>query len=104
MTNEDFKMDYYFQKYKEYTMISLEYFRKEFKKTEGNYDKIDELFRKIQRHQIAKYGNVVGTGGHIFVENRRVTKNDGRKIKRRFGTKAERRARRKEHYIESKGE
>lgn len=104
MTNEEFKMNMYFEKYKDYEMYALNYFRRDFIKAEGKYDKIDELFRKIQKYQIEKYGNVVGTGGFVKINNALITKKNSTKISKLFGTKAERRARRKEHYIESKGE
>lgn len=98
MTNEEFKMNMYFEKYKDYEMYSLNYFRLNFRKAEGKYNKVDDLFRKIQKYQIEKYGNVVGTGGILKINNRLISKKNSTKISRLFGTKIERRKREKEHY------
>ena len=104
MTNEEFKMNVYFEKYKECEMMSVYYFKKHFYEKEGKYYKIDDLVRKIQRYQINKYGNIVGTGGWAYADNKKASRQDWTTANNRFGTKKERRARRKEHYIESKGE
>lgn len=88
----EFKLNYYFEKYKDTCCISLSKFRDEFKKANGDFPLINELFIMIQKYQVKKYGDLIGTGRKFNTPAKKNEYNN-REITRmidRFGTKAER--------------
>lgn len=89
----DFKLNYYFEKYKETSISSNEDFKKNFIKENGNFAYLNELVIMINRYQVKKYG----TNLCNYVNNYRDAKDKRRenekarlRNKRRFGTKLER--------------
>lgn len=88
----EFKLQYYFEKYKNSTIISTTEFKKKFKNNEGDFDLLSELVIMIQRYQLKKYGDLLPSG-LVTVE----PKGNGGRFKKelnrnrnRFGTKEER--------------
>lgn len=53
---EDFKLQFYFNLYKDKAMVTRSLFRTEFIKRHGEFKYLEELIRKIEEYQINKYG------------------------------------------------
>lgn len=95
----EFKLQYYFEKYKDSNILSTTKFRYNFIKTEGEFPLINELIVKILRYQYKKYGDLVGSGKSIF---RRCKKGElhayqNRRMYTRFGSKEERNIRKRRY-------
>lgn len=56
---DDFKLNYYFNLYKDSPVSSRHNFRGFFNKQNGQYDKIQILIEKIEKYQINKYGKLL---------------------------------------------
>ena len=88
----EFKLNYFFEKYKNASVISSPKFKEAFIKKE---ELLNELLVMIQRYQIKKYGDLVTTGKNTYE-----TKGNGKRFnmeltreRNRFGTKEERKRR-----------
>lgn len=57
--NLDFKLKYYFYKYKDTMLPNSEYFRKKFKRDEGEFQYLNELIIRIVNYQVKKYGQTL---------------------------------------------
>lgn len=55
----DFKLRMYFEMYKDLPLPNREKFRYNFKKKHGKYQYLEELIKKIEKHQIKKYGTTL---------------------------------------------
>lgn len=98
----EFKLNYYFEKYKDSSLISITNFKREFIKAEGKFDLLNELIKMIHDYQIKKYGECLTAGDMII--NKKRKKNyfnniENARKRYRFGTVEERKARklREEH-------
>lgn len=88
----EFKLNYYFEKYKNYPLSSSTKFKVEFVKNNGEFQLLNELIVMIQRYQIEKYGEVLEHGSITLKRPNKYTycnRENNRKI-RRFGTREER--------------
>ena len=56
---EDFKLQFYFNLYKDKAMITRSLFRVEFIKRHGEFKYLEELIRMIEDYQINKYGTTL---------------------------------------------
>lgn len=56
---EDFKLQFYFNLYKDKAMVTRSLFRTEFIKRHGEFKYLEELIRKIEEYQINKYGSTL---------------------------------------------
>ena len=56
---EDFKLQFYFNLYKDKAMITRSLFRIEFIKRHGEFKYLEELIRMIEDYQINKYGTTL---------------------------------------------
>ena len=54
--NLNFKLNYYFEKYKDKSINSNEDFRLKFIKENGKFEYLNELILMINRYQVKKYG------------------------------------------------
>lgn len=52
----DFRLNYYYHKYKDKPLPNSDEFRKNFKKTEGKFIYLNELIVMIINYQVKKYG------------------------------------------------
>lgn len=88
----EFKLNYYFEKYKDSCVISLPKFREKFIKESGEFPLINEVFIMIQRYQYKNYGELVGSGRKTYREVRHgyYGMKEEQRNRRRFGTKEER--------------
>ncbi|MDY5930164.1 MAG: hypothetical protein SPJ27_09095 [Candidatus Onthovivens sp.] len=59
MSNEEFKMEFYFNKLKDKTIGCRSDFKRRFSKLYGDFGLIDVLLIKIEKYQINKYGCVL---------------------------------------------
>lgn len=55
----EFKLEFYFNLYKDRPISTREEFRIKFKKTHGEFEYINELLVMIERYQIKKYGTTL---------------------------------------------
>lgn len=55
--NLEFKLNFYFEKYKDSSLNSNDEFRKKFIKEHGNFPYLNELILMINRYQVKKYGS-----------------------------------------------
>lgn len=91
----EFKLNYYFEKYKDTCVLSLSIFRDKFIKENGEFPLINEVFIMVQKYQYKQYGDLIGSGRKTYREVRHGyygMKEDQRK-RRRFGTKEQRQIR-----------
>ena len=56
---EEFKLNFYFNLYKDKCLPNRDTFRKNFKKEHGNFKYLEELIRMIEDYQINKYGTTL---------------------------------------------
>lgn len=89
----EFKLNYYFGKYKDSSMISITNFKREFTKREGKFELLNELIKMIHDYQIKKYGECLVSGDMII--NKKRKKNyfnniENARKRYRFGTVEER--------------
>lgn len=93
----EFKLNTYFEMYKDSVVISAAKFKEMFIKKHGKFELLNELVIMIQRYQYANYGDLVATGKVI---KRNVKKGDYNKrynsrMMWRFGTVNERERRKR---------
>lgn len=74
MSKMDFKLNYYFQKYKDTSIVSRNDFRLRFKKENGKFNYLEELIVMIEQYQIKKYG--AGLDRSDFIRSRNKTERD----------------------------
>ena len=95
----EFKLQYYFEKYKDTSIVGTAEFKDNFKKEHGDFVLLPELINMIIKYQIKKYGELVTSGKslrRIVKKNKYNTLEMSRNYSR-FGTKEER-ERRKRNY------
>lgn len=85
----EFKLNYYFEKYKDVSIVTRNEFRKRFRKENGEFKYLEELITMIERYQIKKYGASLDRAD--FIESRNKKERDKannkyyRWLKRRLG-------------------
>ena len=94
----EFKLNYYFEKYKDTCIISLTKFKDNFIKENGDFPLLNELAIMINKYQIKKYGDLLASGKKTGVIVKRGTyyRRADQRIRTRFGTKEERNRRKLE--------
>lgn len=55
----EFKLEFYFNKYKDSPLPNRDTFRCNFKKAHGNFEYLEKLILKIEKYQSKKYGCVL---------------------------------------------
>ena len=60
---EEFKLNFYFSKYKDKSLQNRDEFRRRFKKEHGSFQHLEELIFMIEKYQIKKYGRTLPDGG-----------------------------------------
>lgn len=76
----DFKFNYYYHKYKDKALPNSDEFRRRFRKSEGNFEYLNELIFKIINYQVKTYGATL-SGGEI-IRRRRVNHGEYQKGKK----------------------
>lgn len=59
MGSIDFKLELYFNIYKDSPVIQRNYFTKQFIRKHGKFEFLPELILMIEKYQIKKYGNLI---------------------------------------------
>ena len=67
----EFKLNYYFEKYKDVSMVRRNDFRQKFKKENGEFKYLEELIIMIERYQIKKYGVALDRGDFYIARNKK---------------------------------
>lgn len=96
----EFKLNYYFEKYKDSSIISCSDFKRRFIKENGNFELLNELVIMINRYQVKKYGYNLTNFVKEYKSREDIKKekrNSTARIERRLGNRAER-ERRKSKY------
>lgn len=93
--SEEFKLNYYFELYKDKPFLNSRDFRIKFTKKYGNFKYISELIIMINKYQCTKYGNgLCSTVEHLSREELRVrTSFDNINKRKKFGNRSERKRR-----------
>ena len=64
----EFKLEFYFNLYKDKPLKNRDEFRKNFKKAHGNFLYLPELIVRIEKYQIKKYGETLNN--FVYIPNR----------------------------------
>lgn len=88
----EFKLNYYFNLYKDTVLISATKFKDIFIRKHGKFELLNELVIMIQKYQYDKYGNLLQTGKSLnrIVKKGTYNNMEQARIRSRFGTKEER--------------
>lgn len=78
---EEFKLNFYFNKYKDKSLPNRDDFRRIFKKTHGGFQYLEELILMIEKYQIKKYGRTLPDGGFYVKGTSRKENRISRKLK-----------------------
>lgn len=85
----EFKLEFYFNKYKDKPLPNRDEFRKKFKKEHGKFDDLEELILKIEGYQLKRYGCTLPNDKFIKRKNKEEIKKDERRMsqvrRRRLG-------------------
>ena len=83
----EFKLEFYFNLYKDKPLKSRDEFRKNFKKAHGKFLYLPELIFKIENYQIKKYGETLNN--FVYIPNRNERRKNNYRVnaeqKRRLG-------------------
>ena len=93
----EFKLNMYFEEYKDTSVCKTSEFKKDFIKKHGEFPLLNELIIMIQKYQIKKYGSTLDRSNFIETNKnqRRISVMEQNRNIKRFGTKKEREARKK---------
>lgn len=80
----DFKLNYYFEMYKDKPLPNRVEFRKNFKKKHGKFQYLEELIIKIEKHQFKKYGMTLPKSDLVWLKNKYDRKRDSFNAYQRF--------------------
>lgn len=67
----EFKLNYYFEKYKDVSIVRRNDFRQRFKKENGEFKYLEELIIMIERYQIKKYGTSLDRGDFYIARDKK---------------------------------
>ena len=86
--NLNFKLNYYFEKYKDTSLNSNEDFRLKFIKENGKFEYLNELILMINRYQVKKYGSNLNNYVKCYKSKEQIIRekrNAGSRNRRRLG-------------------
>lgn len=95
--NIEFKLNFYFEKYKDYSFKTNEEFKRMFIKKEGDFILLNELVLLVNKYQVKKFGTNLHNECDINGLSRKISKRLNNKIRKKYGTVSER-LRRKSKY------
>ena len=67
----EFKLNMYFEEYKDRSLPNRDEFRKNFKKKHGKFQYLNELIRMIETYQIKTYGQTLPRDNYIGFKTKR---------------------------------
>ncbi len=77
----EFKLNMYFEEYKDKPLPTREEFRKHFKDKHGEFQLVNELILKIEKYQFKKYGQTLVRGNAIIQPSKQSLKNAGAQMR-----------------------
>ena len=87
MGTNEFKLEFYFNLYKDKPLKSRDEFRKNFRKKHGKFLYLPELIVRIEKYQIEKYGETLDN--FVYIPNRNERRKNNYRVnaeqKRRLG-------------------
>ena len=87
MGTNEFKLEFYFNLYKDKPLKNRDEFRKNFKKVHGKFLYLPELIVRIEKYQIKKYGETLNN--FVYIPNRNERRKNNYRVnaeqKRRLG-------------------
>ena len=88
----EFKLNYYFELYKDASIISTTRFKENFIKKHGEFPLLSELIIMIWKYQQDRYGELVQNGKKLtrYVKHGTYQKQEIQRIQKRFGNREER--------------
>lgn len=88
----EFKLQMYFEEYKDSVVISTSAFKSKFIKKHGNFELLNELINMILKYQHKTYGSLVGTGNNTYrlVKKGTYGNLESKRIHYKLGSKQER--------------
>lgn len=89
----EFKLNLYFEKYKEDSIISYTDFKKKFNDENEPFTLFNELFNMIKEYQLKKYGTLIESGKEVknyCIKKGTYNTKERTRLYNRFGTKEER--------------
>ena len=91
MDKNEFEYNYYFELYKEKSVLGHEAFKGKFKKHHKTNIDIQKLIYDIEKYQIKKYGSIKFSDCFANkVDYQKAKEKENNKIQHKLGTKAER--------------
>ena len=98
MDKNEFEYNYYFELYKEKSVLGHEAFKGKFKKHHKTNIDIQKLIYDIEKYQIKKYGIIKFSDWLVPITDKQRTKdNDRTKMYNKYGTKEERMKKREKY-------
>lgn len=70
MDRLDFKLNLYYEMYKNKSLQNREEFRKNFTKKHGKFQYLEELIKMIEKYQMKKYGETLARSNLVLLKNR----------------------------------
>lgn len=95
--NLEFKLNYYFEKYKDTSFKTNEIFKRDFIKKEGDFTLLNELVLLINKYQVKKFGTNLCNECNINGLSKKISKRISNANRKKYGT-IEERKRRKSKY------
>lgn len=88
----EFKLNYFYNLYKDISIICTSDFKKMFKEKHGDFKYINELIVMIQKYQFKTYGDLLPNGIYIVrTQDRKIQyRNECARMNYRYGNKIER--------------
>lgn len=88
----EFKLNMYFEEYKDNIIVSIPKFKEMFIKKHGEFELLNELVNMIIKYQYKKYGNLLQVGNIIVrnVKKGTFNKKENARMRERFGTREDR--------------
>ena len=80
MVNEEFKLNLYFNMYKDYPIGSRDCFRQLFTRKHGRYNYLPELILMIEKYQREKFGITLWYDKRLFAPSKKKGAKNGRGI------------------------
>lgn len=82
----DFKLNMYFEMYKDLPLPNRDEFRRRFKKKHGNFIYLNQLILDIERYQLKKYGTTLSNYIKDMTkeERKRANRNEKQRLRRRL--------------------
>ena len=88
----EFKLNYYYEMYKDTCIHSIRIFKDNFRKKHGDFALLNELTIMIHKYQYDKYGDLIPSGKQtsVVINQHYYNQLENSRMYKRFGSKDER--------------